>query len=127
MARSVSTDKQEIKVEKGRVVLAIGSGEYHVTSFPCHAWKAALARRAPKPVGYSIASLEREASWSAERQFRFRPADMNLNRRKIGERKLSGKRRWRAALQNLAAIRWRCLRAKRRGVRNASSAFAPLT
>jgi hypothetical protein len=33
--------------------------------------KAALARRTPRPVGASLAHREREASWSAERQFRF--------------------------------------------------------
>jgi hypothetical protein len=71
--------------------------------------KAALARRTPRPVGATAASLEREASWSAERQFRF----------------CSRKRCWRTALQDLSAHQPRPLHAKRRGVRNASSAFAP--
>jgi hypothetical protein len=33
--------------------------------------KAARARRTPRPAGTSAAQCEREASWSAERQFRF--------------------------------------------------------
>jgi hypothetical protein len=37
----------------------------------CASVKAALARRTPKLVGMSVAHWQREASWSAERQFRF--------------------------------------------------------